>query len=145
MLLGQQSNNGTTHSVYGTHTPYGRAFKPIRLYAYTHCTDPAEPVRKAPNNPAHATPAGSHTWNGLAIIRVRSPLLTESLLFSLPAGTEMFHFPAFPPRILCVQIRVTGSRKNAPGGVSPFGDPGITVRLSTTPGLSQIPTSFIGS
>ena len=39
--------------------------------------------------------------------RVRSPLLTESLLFSLPAGTEMFHFPAFPPRSLCVQLRVT--------------------------------------
>ena len=33
----------------------------------------------------------------------------------------------------------------APGGVSPFGHPGITVRLSTPPGLSQIPTSFFGS
>ena len=43
-----------------------------------------------------------------SLIRVRSPLLTESLLFSLPAGTEMFHFPAFPPRTLCVQMRVTG-------------------------------------
>lgn len=42
-----------------------------------------------------------------SLIRVRSPLLTESLLFSLPAGTEMFHFPAFPPRTLCVQMRVT--------------------------------------
>ena len=29
--------------------------------------------------------------------------------------------------------------------VSPFGNPRITVRLSTTRGLSQIPTSFIGS
>ena len=44
-----------------------------------------------------------------SLIRVRSPLLTESLLFSLPAGTEMFHFPAFPPRTLCVQMRVTRS------------------------------------
>src|SRR6185295_8151592 len=26
----------------------------------------------------------------------RSPLLAESLLFSLPAGTEMVHFPALP-------------------------------------------------
>ena len=32
-------------------------------------------------------------WFGL--IRVRSPLLAESRLISLPAGTEMFHFPAF--------------------------------------------------
>ena len=38
--------------------------------------------------------------------RFRSPLLTESLLFSLPAGTEMFHFPAFPPGSLCVQLPV---------------------------------------
>src|SRR3954452_609803 len=30
-------------------------------------------------------------WFGL--IRVRSPLLAESLLFSFPPGTEMVHFP----------------------------------------------------
>ena len=29
------------------------------------------------------------------LFRVRSPLLTESLLFSLPPGTEMVHFPGF--------------------------------------------------
>ena len=28
------------------------------------------------------------------LVRVRSPLLAESLLFSVPAGTEMVHFPA---------------------------------------------------
>ena len=31
------------------------------------------------------------------LIRVRSPLLAESLLFSLPLGTEMVHFPRFAP------------------------------------------------
>ena len=40
-----------------------------------------------PYNPAvHARRFG--------LVRVRSPLLTESLLFSVPAGTEMVHFPA---------------------------------------------------
>ena len=29
------------------------------------------------------------------LVRVRSPLLTESLLISFPLGTEMFHFPRF--------------------------------------------------
>ena len=29
-------------------------------------------------------------------------------MFSLPAGTEMFHFPAFPPTALCVQAEVAG-------------------------------------
>src|SRR5438067_8533761 len=40
-------------------------------------------------------------WFGL--VRVRSPLLAESLLFSLPAGTEMVHFPALPSTRLCIQ------------------------------------------
>ena len=35
----------------------------------------------------------THDWFGL--FPVRSPLLGESLLFSLPEGTEMFHFPSF--------------------------------------------------
>ena len=37
------------------------------------------------------------THDRFSLFRFRSPLLTESLLFSLPTGTEMFHFPAFPP------------------------------------------------
>ena len=35
-----------------------------------------------------------------SLIRFRSPLLTESQLFSLPVGTEMFHFPTSPPHTL---------------------------------------------
>ena len=79
-------------------------------------------------------------WFGL--FRVRSPLLTESLLLSLPVGTEMFHFPTFPPLALCVQARVTG---HYPSRVSPFGHPRITARLTAPRGLSQPPTSFFGS
>ena len=29
-------------------------------------------------------------------------------MFSLPVGTEMFHFPTFPPTALCVQTEVAG-------------------------------------
>jgi hypothetical protein len=76
------------------------------------------------------------------LFRFRSPLLTESLLFSLPAGTEMFHFPAFPPLTLCVQVRVTAHDCCR---VSPFGHPRISARLAAPRGLSQPPTSFIGS
>ncbi len=32
---------------------------------------------------------------GFGLLRVRSPLLAESLLISSPEGTEMFHFPSF--------------------------------------------------
>jgi hypothetical protein len=77
-----------------------------------------------------------------SLFRFRSPLLPESLLFSLPAGTEMFHFPAFPPNALCVQAQVPGLSSR---WVSPFGHPRITGRLSPSRGFSQTPTSFIGS
>ena len=77
-----------------------------------------------------------------SLIRVRSPLLTESLLFSLPAGTEMFHFPAFPPHRLYIQRWVTAHNDCR---VSPFGNPRITAWLTTPRGLSWPPTSFIGS
>ena len=63
-------------------------------------------------------------------------------MFSLPVGTEMFHFPTFPPTALCVQAEVTGHDSS---WVSPFGHPRITARLPTPRGLSQAPTSFIGS
>jgi hypothetical protein len=40
------------------------------------------------------------------LFRFRSPLLTESLLFSSPPGTEMVHFPGFALAALCVQAGV---------------------------------------
>ncbi len=76
------------------------------------------------------------------LFRFRSPLLTESRLLSLPVGTEMFHFPTFPPHALCVQAWVTGHDSSR---VSPFGYPRITAWLPAPRGLSQAPTSFIGS
>ena len=63
-------------------------------------------------------------------------------MFSLPAGTEMFHFPAFPPHCLCVQQRVTAHDDCR---VSPFGNPRIKAWLTAPRGLSWPPTSFIGS
>ena len=82
------------------------------------------------------------THDRFSLFRFRSPLLTESRLLSLPVGTEMFHFPTFPPPALYIQAGVTGL---ASSRVSPFGNPRITVWLSTPRGLSQIPTSFFGS
>jgi hypothetical protein len=54
----------------------------------------------------------------------------------------MFHFPTFPPHALCVQARVT---PHDWCGVPPFGHPRINARLAAPRGLSQPPTSFIGS
>ena len=99
------------------------------------------PIKKKPTTP-RAQPLPGLTRSRFSLIRFRSPLLPESRLFSLPAGTEMFHFPAFPPRTLCVQVRVTAHDDCR---VSPFGHPRIKARLTAPRGLSRPPTSFIGS
>ena len=82
------------------------------------------------------------TRDRFGLFPFRSPLLRESRLLSLPVGTEMFHFPTFPPHALCVQAWVTGHDSCR---VSPFGHPRITARLAAPRGLSQPPTSFFGS
>ena len=94
-----------------------------------------------PTTPAtQRLPAITRNWFGL--FRFRSPLLTESRLLSLPVGTEMFHFPTFPPHALCVQAWVTGHDSCR---VSPFGNPRIKAQSAAPRGLSQPLTSFIGS
>ena len=59
---------------------------------------------------------------GFGLFPVRSPLLGESLLFSLPAGTKMFQFPAF------ASLKSKDSRPSA-GWVVPFGNPRINGHL----------------
>ncbi len=41
------------------------------------------------------------------LLRFRSPLLAESLLFSFPPGTKMFQFPGFSSHTLCIQAWMT--------------------------------------
>ncbi len=69
---------------YGALTLSGPAFQPVPL-SFPQPLD-------GPITPAHAF---RHRRFGL--FPVRSPLLGESLLLSLPAGTKMFQFPAFAP------------------------------------------------
>src|SRR5428012_4135 len=89
-------------------TLYAPAFQPVQLH-------PSFITRRPVNSQATShptTPIPQHlsaiTRHGFSLLRFRSPLLTESLLFSLPTGTEMFHFPAFPPTALYIQTEVTG-------------------------------------
>ena len=60
------------------------------------------------------------------LFRVRSPLLTESQLFSLPRGTEMVHFPRFASSTLCIHVEIAGHDSS---GVAPFGNPRIKACL----------------
>ena len=114
---------------------------PSTMTQISHSSSGRQTKQNAPTTPTtQRLPA--ITRDRFSLIRFRSPLLTESRLFSLPAGTEMFHFPAFPPHALYIQARVTG---HVSSRVSPFGHPRITARLPAPRGLSQAPTSFIGS
>jgi hypothetical protein len=73
-------------------------------------------------------------WFGL--FRVRSPLLAESLLFSLPTGTEMVHFPALSSTGLCIQ---PGIPWYYPGRVSPFGHLRVKACLRLTEAFRSLP------
>ena len=84
------------HSIASTNTPF----------SYSSST--RQDQQNGPTTPTtQRLPAITCDWFGL--FRFRSPLLTESLLFSLPVGTEMFHFPTFPPHTLYIQVWVITS------------------------------------
>ena len=127
---------------YGALTPYGAAFQtasPISklgnsLTIPAHCQmDPTTPTRQRHR---------AITPGRFRLFPLRSPLLRESLLLSIPRGTEMFQFPRLPLLVLCVQTSAAG---HYPSQVSPFGHPRINARLTAHRGLSQPATSFIGS
>ena len=70
------------------------------------------------------------------LFRVRSPLLAESRLFSLPQGTEMFHFPWYRSEALCIQTPVTA---HYGGRVPPFGNPRIKACLPLPEAYRSLP------
>ncbi len=79
---------------YGAFTLYRRPFQAVPLPR----GDPTSWSR----NPGEQAPR-------FGLLRVRSPLLAQSLLFSSPAGTEMFHFPASRSGGLFIHPSVTVS------------------------------------
>ncbi len=137
---GTPPHHTNTAFAYGTLTHSGPPSQAVPL-AMQHDARTVRFWKMDPTTP-HTQPLTGITCARFSLLRFRSPLLTESLVFSLPTGTEMFHFPAFPPRTLYIQVRVTPHNRC---WVSPFGHPRITARLTAPRGLSQPPTSFIGS
>ena len=74
---------------YEAVTRYGRTFQTVLLSTHGSRVGALQPRM------AEAT--------RFRLVRVRSPLLSESLLISSPSGTEMFHFPEFASKSLCIQ------------------------------------------
>ena len=65
------------------------------------------------------------------LLPFRSPLLGESFLFSPPAGTEMFQFPAFASRM----SGMPAFRRR----VAPFGNPRVKGRLRLPAAFRSLP------
>ena len=86
------------------------------------------------NQSGPTTPMCKHT--GLGYVRVRSPLLAESLLFSVPLGTEMVHFPRLPSLTLWIQVRILAHERE---WVAPFGNPRIKACLRLTGAYRSLP------
>ena len=115
---------------YGTVTLCGRNFhNRSAKHWFCNSLEGLLPFRAGPTTPLqHRQQAVPLQRFGL--IPFRSPLLRKSLLLSFPRGTEMFQFPRFATYAYGFSVRQ-------------FGYPGINVRLTTSPGLSQSSTPFI--
>ena len=112
---------------YGALTLCGRSFQIVRLTCRL--------VTRRPCGLAGpTTPPCKH--DGLGYVRVRSPLLAESRLISVPAGTEMVHFPALPSTGLWIQPGIPPYYR---GWVSPFGDLRVEACLRLTGAFRSLP------
>ena len=88
-----------------------------------------------------------HTPNCIAAVkfglfRVRSPLLTESLLFSFPEGTQMFQFPSSHLNTLCIHVLIPSF---LPMVGFPIRKSAVYRLFAPTRSLSQLVASFIVS
>ena len=86
---------------------------PANSAIYQICNFPTEPELRPikPHDPEYATLPGL-THIRFRLLPVRSPLLGESLLFSLPAGTKMFQFPALASATYVFSCRCVGTTRH---------------------------------
>ena len=132
----EHSKRVTYLFAYGAVTLCGGPFqKPLAKVVICNSSTRPQPNQEVSRNPTQATLAGlAPAWFGL--FRVRSPLLTESLLLSFPGGTEMVHFPPFASSELCVHSGMTG---HDPCRVFPFGDPRFKACLRLPEAYRSLP------
>ena len=93
---------------YGAVTLFGRPFQTVQLTlscpSFARSTLSCERAQRVLWS---CNPRLSFRIAWFRLLRVRSPLLAESRLFSSPPGTEMVHFPGLPPSSLWIQLAVT--------------------------------------
>ena len=107
VVLGNILRKSPTFRRQGFHLLWRLVPEPSAKLVISYFPTRPQPDPTTPHNPGQATPAGL-TPDRFGLFRVRSPLLTESLLFSLPGGTEMVHFPPFASAELCIHSGMAG-------------------------------------
>ena len=118
--------------IYGAITLYGATFQwTSTSHRLSYCPRGRQTPENAPTTP-HTQPLPGITCMRFSLLRFRSPLLSESQLFSLPMGTEMFHFPTFPPHTLFhsgagnrTQLRLGSPIRTPPDHSSVANSPGL--------------------
>ena len=107
--------------VYGAFTLCGRPFHAVLLSIQIPYRGPATPLCKQ---------------SGLGCSAFARRYLRNHYLFSLPQGTEMFHFPWCRSIALCIQATVS---EHYPGKVAPFGNLRIKACLPLPEAYRSLP------
>ena len=130
MVLRNHAQEGSSVFDYGAVTLSCRPFQTARLTRNLITSrNPGRGLLRGPMTPLPQR-LPPITWKQFRLFPVRSPLLRESQLMSFPAGTEMFHFPAFPaqpesagPKFLEQNFQLPHS--DIPGSKPARGSPGL--------------------
>ena len=115
---------GSRYFAYGALTLYGAPFRN------------ASAISSVGTGDGPTTPDDALQRLRFGLMRVRSPLLAQSLLLSFPPGNEMFQFPGFAPAMQVPESLPAGCpiRKSAYRRI-----------FAPSRGLSQLVTSFFAS
>ena len=105
-----RSTNISDTGLSPTPAAHSKAFSYISTFTF----ETRQRLTACPTTPI-MQPLPGITHHRFSLIQFRSPLLPESLLFSLPVGTEMFHFPTFPLTALYIQAGVTRTARGLAG------------------------------
>ena len=96
VVLGNHTRSPISFAYRGF-TLYARPFHAVRLdIGFVTPSQGLQPLHAKSHDPHAATPV-SYARHKFRLIPVRSPLLRESLLLSLPLVTKMFQFARCPP------------------------------------------------
>jgi hypothetical protein len=131
-----------TGFAYRAITFYGVGFQPLRLpVGFVTSRGRCAFLRTVPTTPC-VQRAHAFTYARFRLFPVRSPLLRESRLISLPPGTKMFQFPGF---LLSGKFFLPEMFQLIVGTGFPIRRSRDHRMFAPPPGLSQLTTAFVHS